>query len=697
MKRLRWVLLAVIAVLVAFTLLWFRSSAVRWRGQIVARKLAGRVDDATWVELFRLMRPGAGYDLTKVITDDQSVTATLGNPFWYPEDRQRGAEIFRQRCSICHGMDAKGAEARGPSLVVAADFRDGASDWAIFKNVRDGIPRAGMPPSGLKERETWQVIAFVRQLQTEAERGGTGEEATESPRRKVNVSSADIVAAQNNEREWLTYSRTLNGWRFSPSSQINTSNVSRLRLLWVKQYETDEPKVETTPLVVDGVMYLTEPPASVLALDSRTGALLWRYTRDVPGKLPLCCGRVNRGVAIFGGSVFFATLDARLVALSASDGKPRWETQLANPADGYSITVAPLAVGENIVVGVAGGEYGIRGFLSAVEPATGKEKWRFWTVPGPGQPGHETWAGDSWRTGGAPTWTTGSYDPSLDLLYWGVGNPSPPFSGDDREGDNLYSNSVIALKGATGELAWHFQFTPHDERDWDSNQTPILTELVIKGSRRQVLCWANRNGFYYVLDRTTGDFLTGVPFVKQSWAQGLDGRGRPIEASGGRPTPAGAVITPGGAGGTNWQPPAFHPGLGRFFVHASESVGIISKLLPGRVRRAKGEVVMASGEVIRQYEPYVRALDAATGRREWEYRSPRSKGLSGTSGLLVTGGDLVSGGSDGTFFALDARSGRELWKIALGGGSWAPPITFELDGTQVIAVSAGRSIFLFGL
>jgi alcohol dehydrogenase (cytochrome c) len=388
------------------------------------------------------------------------------------------------------------------------------------------------------------------------------------------------------------------------------------------------------------------------------------------------------------------SIDAHLIALNAADGTVSWDRKVANASDGYSITAAPLAVGDLVIVGIAGGEFGVRGFLAAYAADTGREVWRFNTVPGPGEVGHDSWAGDSWKTGGAPTWVTGAYDPALDLVYWGVGNPAPVFSGDGRGGDNLYSNSVIALSAGTGKLAWYFQFTPHDEHDWDSNQTPILTELNVGGEPRRVICWANRNGFYYVLDRATGKFLAGAAFVKQTWAKGLDASGRPIEADGGRPTATGALVYPGVAGGTNWQSPAFHPGLGLVFIPATEGASVFTKSMP--VKHEPGQIFVASGGNNREIEPMIKAVGAATGEKKWEYRPPRAPS-GGRSGLLATAPGLVFGASEGHLFALEAASGKELWTVDLGGFTAAAPITFTIDDQQVIAVSAGRAVFLFGL
>jgi alcohol dehydrogenase (cytochrome c) len=394
--------------------------------------------------------------------------------------------------------------------------------------------------------------------------------------------------------------------------------------------------------------------------------------------------------------VYLATLDAQLIALEAQTGVVRWQREIARPEDGYTMTVAPLTFGDTVVVGPSGGEYGIRGFIAAYDAATGKNRWRFNTIPGPGERGHETWHNDAWRTGGGPTWVTGSYDAELDLLYWGVGNPSPDFQGDLRPGDNLYTNSVVALRGATGELVWHFQFTPHDEHDWDSNQTPILTELEIDGRMRRVICWANRNGFYYVLDAETGEFLRGTAFVRQNWTAGLDRHGRPIPIENGDVSAAGRRTYPGVGGGTNWYPAAYDPVRELVFVHANERGSIFTQTPAEDVERNVGGFYLASGAA-NSDEPMlsVRALNAATGEIQWEYQEAPPTAADGVSGLLATAGGVVFGATGGYVVALDSSSGRELWRQFLGGNTQAPPISFSLDGRQVVAVWGGRALFLF--
>lgn len=682
-------MLTFVALLVVATAVGLAVDATRWRLFLIGRKLRGDVREVTWGELLRMIGPGSHYYLRPVISEGRSVNGAIQNPFNAAGDAEEGGKIFRARCSPCHGQDGVGD--RGPPLNRPA-YTHGNADWVVFRMIERGIAETGMPRSGLDEKQIWQVIAFLRTRQNEAAGGSRPEVAS---RLQIQVTPEQLVAAPSHPDEWLTHARTYDGWRYSPLAEITTANVGKLRLRWAHQLATNDPIIEATPLVAGGAMFVSEPPSGVVALDARTGNTIWRFGRDLPINMSLCCGRVNRGVALLGNTVFVGTLDAHLVALDAATGNPRWETRVADATEGYSITVAPLAVGDLVIVGVSGGEFGIRGFLAAYAAGTGKQVWRFDTVPGPGEPGHDTWEGDSWKTGGGPTWVTGAYDPELDLVYWGVGNPAPIYSGLGRKGDNLYTNSVIALARRTGRLAWHFQFSPHDEHDWDSNQTPILADLPAPGGKRKAIAWANRNGFYYVLDRATGEFLHGTPFVKQTWARGLDEHGRPIPADGAVPTRKGALVYPGVAGGTNWQSAAFHPGLGLVFVPATEGASIFTTSPPEK--HEPGALFVASGATTEEFEPMVKALDAATGDRRWEYKPPRTRGVGGRSGLLATAGDLVFGACEGQLFALDARTGSEMWRVGLGGMTSAAPISFSLDGHQVIAVAGGRAVFVFEL
>ena len=442
-------------------------------------------------------------------------------------------------------------------------------------------------------------------------------------------------------------------------------------------------------------MFVTESPSNVVALDAATGRQYWRYEHDLPDDLRICCGRNNRGVAILGETLFMSTLDAHLVAIDARTGNLVWDTEVADHEAGYSKTAAPLIVKDQVVTGIAGGEFGIRGFLDSYDAVTGELEWRTDTIPGPDHPDNRTWAGDSWRTGGSPTWITGSFDPDLNLVYWGTGNPGPDWNGDVRMGDNLYADSALALDADTGEMAWYFQFTPHDVHDWDAIQVPILADIEYEGETRKVMMWANRNAFYYTLDRETGEFLVGKPFAKQTWASGLDENGRPIRLPDTFPTPEGVVVSPPIGGGTNWWSPAYSPRTGLFYVNAFD--GEQEFFIRDEEYEEGNEYTGGGGQQvlpIDHYQSAIRAIDPATGDRRWEFPiAPRS-----TSGLLTTAGDLVFGGTvDGYFFALDAVSGQELWHMTVGSRVHSAPLTYAVDGKQYVTIAAGNVVFTFGL
>ncbi|HXV62300.1 MAG TPA: PQQ-binding-like beta-propeller repeat protein, partial [Vicinamibacteria bacterium] len=391
------------------------------------------------------------------------------------------------------------------------------------------------------------------------------------------VSYERLLGDETEPENWLTYSGGYFSHRYSRLDQIQASNVTRLRVEWVHQVETMQV-LETNPIVADGIMYITEPPSDVVALDLRTGRPFWSYRHKLATTADkICCGPDNRGVALLDGRVYIGTIDARLVALDARSGGVLWDVEVANPESGYSITSAPLAIKDKIVTGIAGGEYGIRGFLDAYDAKTGKRAWRFYTIPAPGEPGNETWGNDSWRTGGSPTWVTGAFDPGLNLVYWGTGNPAPDWNGDLRPGDNLYSDSVVALDADSGELRWYFQFTPHDTHDWDACQTPILVDADWEGQRRRLMLWANRNGFYYVLDRETGEFLRAREFSKQTWAEGLDEHGRPIVLPGSDPTEEGTLVFPSCCATANWWPSSYSPRTGLYYAAAVDGGAVYYK------------------------------------------------------------------------------------------------------------------------
>jgi alcohol dehydrogenase (cytochrome c) len=520
-----------------------------------------------------------------------------------------------------------------------------------------------------------------------------------------------LLNAAAEPHNWLTYSGTYDSQRHSLLRQVRPANVTELELKWVHQAQSLE-SFETTPLVVDGIMYLTEAPNTAVALDAATGRHFWRYQYDPSTDSRPCCGRVNRGLAILGDKVFMATIDAKLIAIDATNGQPVWTKTIADPAEGYAMTLAPLAIKDKIIVGVAGGEYGIRGFISAYAAETGEEAWRFYTIPAPGEPGFETWehGGDAWQHGGASVWLTGSYDADLDLTYWGIGNPGPDWNPAQRPGDNLYSDSVVALDPDTGALEWYFQFTPNDDYDYDAVQIPVLANVPGNDATSgKHMLWGNRNGFFYVLDRTTGEFVRGKPFVKVNWASGLDERGRPIET----PQPAETVTYPGVQGGTNWYSPSFSPSTGLFYVSAWENYGSIFRpqeveYIPGRqfVGGFPGGPIPGAANIpgIRRGpinnwtdaigNGAVLALDPRTGEQRWRFPTTDVS----SSGILTTATDLLFTGSrEGYFYALDARSGELLWRASVGGQGANGPMSYAVDGTQYVAVASGNGLFVFGL
>ena len=524
------------------------------------------------------------------------------------------------------------------------------------------------------------------------------------------VTSDRLVGAAQEPQNWLTYNGSYSSNRHSALRQIAPENVKNLEQKWVFQGQVIG-NWEATPLVVDGIMYVTQRPNDVVALDAKTGRAFWTYRYNTPTDQKACCGANNRGVAILGDRLFMGTLDAHLVAIDAKLGRPLWDIVVADYTQGYSLTLAPLVIKDKVIVGVGGGEYGIRGFVAAYDAATGKEAWRFNTIPGPGEPGHETWEGDAWKTGGGPVWITGSYDPILNLTYWGVGNPGPDWNPDQRRGDNLYSDSVIALNPDTGKLKWHFQFTPNDGYDYDAVQIPVLADVTWNGTPIKLILWANRNGFYYALDRETGKFLVGRPFVKVNWASGLDEKGRPIQT----PPKPGELVWPGNQGGTNWYPPTYSPRTGLFYLSAWENYATRYRreevaYQPGRVFvggtfTVAGPVPNAPGMPTLRRGPLntwteamgtgaVIALDPKTGEQKWKFAMNDVT----DSGLLTTASDLLfTGGREGYFQALDARTGSLLWRASLGGQIVAGPMTYQVDGKQYVATIAGQNLVAFAL
>jgi alcohol dehydrogenase (cytochrome c) len=528
-----------------------------------------------------------------------------------------------------------------------------------------------------------------------------------------------LLHADREPHNWLSYSGNYFGHRHSPLSQITRTNVKYLQLKWsyhplYAKNSNAQNKMENTPLVVDGIMY-TGTALEAVALDAVTGRQYWKLARALDPKAYYNAYEVNKGMAIAGDTLFWATVDCHLLAIDVKTGKVIWDKVLADFKKGYQYNVAPLVIRDMVLLGPATNEAGANCWVAAYDIKTGKEIWRFNTAPSSAdEPEAKTWTGDSWKHGGSPIWNGGSYDPETNLTFWGTGNPNPGWNGDTRTpADNLYSDSVIALDADTGKLKWYYQFTPGDEYDWDSTQVPVLVDMPWQGKPRKLMLWANRNGFFYVLDRVSGQFLTARAFVYQTWNDGFDESGRPIKNPKFWPKPMGGiVVNPGTQGGTNWYPPSYSPRTGLFYIPTWENSGGRSAKYPAgeweEGKRYTGSTpppgtVVTGGRASRPPATYrkeeegygaIRALDPKTGEKKWDFKMVNYT----ESGVLSTAGDLVfGGGMDGTFVALDAKTGELLWHVNLGGPNASGPISYAVDGKQYIVGTGQGSMFVFAL
>ena len=497
--------------------------------------------------------------------------------------------------------------------------------------------------------------------------------------------------------KWLTFGGNLANHRFSPLAQITPDNVQRLQPKWMFQTAT-VGNFETTTLLRDNVLYVTGPLNVAWAIDARSGRQIWRYKRELPlTGLTACCGLVNRGFGILGDKLFMTTLDAHLLALDAKTGTVVWDATLEDYKSGYAATIAPIIARDKVIVGVAGGEYGIRGFLEAYDANTGKRAWRLYTVPGPGEPGNNSWSGDSWKRGGAGIWTTGAYDPELNLLYYGTGNPGPDYHSGSREGDNLYSDSILAVDADSGKLRWHYQFTPHDVHDYDATQVPVLADLTINGQPRKTVMFANRNGFFYTLDRTNGRLLVAKTYVNTTWAKEIDAQGRPLLLPGQTPDEKGEFTCPDALGATNFWQPSFDPRSQLFFVTTREACatfyGFETPFVSGQ-RFTGGAQQLANRADNRPYGA-IRAIDPKSVEVKWEFRMPTPS----RAGILTTASNLLfSGDNEGNIFALDSRNGKQLWRYQLGANlHGTSPIAYMVDGREYILVPSGTTLTAWAL
>ncbi len=615
------------------------------------------------------------------------------DPSRAPEDEGRRAGIGVVNVTLKDGTKVRGVRRNEDTFSLQLTDVAGKLHLLDKTNISERRDEpTSLMPAGYAQRltaaERQNLVAFLK-----VQQGRDFAETIQAPAVPGGLTYERIRNSASEPHNWLTYWGDYGGKHFTTLSQINAANVKSLQARWAVQMPGDTV-LQSTPIVVDGIMYTAGMPGQVFALDARTGLQIWKYQRPQKVVNTFESNRFNRGVAVLGNRVFFGTLDAALVALDARTGRPLWETQVANTMEGYSITVSPLAVKDKIIVGVAGGEHGIRGFLDAYDAATGKRVWRFNTVPGPGEFGHETWKGDSWKLGGAPTWLTGSYDPELDTIYWATGNPGPDMDGEIRKGDNLFSCSVVALDPQTGQRKWHYQFTPNDSHDWDANQDLVLADQMIDGKPRKLLLQANRNGFFYVLDRTNGKLLLGKNYVRQTWNQGFEADGRPKVIPNSDSTPEGRVVFPTLVGGTNWQSPSYDRSTGLLYVvyndGAQRFIREKSTYEPGKAYWG-GRAMPAGDAPI----PGIKAIDTATGTTKWDYRL--SQGSLGAGVLATSTGLLFSATAEGNLIALESGTGKYLWRVQTGAAIGSSPMSYAVDGKQFIAVSAGQVLYSFAL
>jgi alcohol dehydrogenase (cytochrome c) len=625
-----------------------------------------------------------------------------------------GQKLFETTCGRCHGADGEGGE-MGPAIVSRIGSRD---DAQLADLIHKGLPGRGMPPSNVSAEEMPVLTRYLRRLARQAER---------APQERLKVTTTDgkvldgLVLNQGfedlqlrtddkrvhllrraagqrfrevtSEKDWPGYNGDPGGNRYTTLPEITPANVGRLTAKWSFSLP-NTGRLQLTPVVAGGIMYV---PATneCYALDAGTGRQIWHFRR---ARTQGTATDVNRGVAVAGDRVFMVTDHAHLLALNRFTGDVIWEIETADFRKSYFASSAPLTVGSLVVSGIGGGEHGTRGFVAAYDQATGKEAWRFWTVPKPGEPGSETWQGAGIEHGGAPTWFTGTYDTATDTVYWPTGNPSAEYYGDDRKGDNLYSDCILALDAKTGKLKWYYQFTPHDLWDWDATETPVLIDAQWEGKPRKLLLHANRNGFFYVFDRTDGKLLLAKPFVRNlTWATGIGADGRPMKTPNQEPSPEGTRVCPSQDGATNWFSPSYNPSTGLYYVQTFEKCSVYSKAEPGEWKPGKtylgGTQKRAPGQ---KAERILKAIDIRTGKVQWELPQPGpAESWGGT--LSTSTGLVIFGEEGGALMAADAASGKPLWRFETNQTWKASPMVYQFDGHEYIAVAAGSNILAFGL
>ena len=657
-----------------------------------------------------------------------------------------GRTPFENRCGVCHGGDGNGGE-YAPGMVAQLAMR---TDAQLATLIREGLPGRGMPGSpNITDAEIGELTRFLRTL-TPGARGATGSPAVAAPEAQAGAGGArgtgggrgaapvrkmryeladgrtiegtpinhaltdDIQLRTDDGRvqllrkagsryrvvtskvDWPIYDGSPTGNRFSALKEINKSTVGRLAPKWIYTIQNSN-RLEMTPVVVEGIMYVTGTN-ECYALDAGNGREIWRFQRPrTQGLVGNAAGNINRGVAVANDRVFMVTDHAHLIALNRFSGDLIWDIEMADWRQNYNATSAPLIVGDLVVSGTAGGEQGVRGFVAAYDQSTGKEAWRFWTVPKRGEPGSETWVGAGIDHPGGVTWMTGVYDPELRLVYWTTGNPSPDYNGDDRLGDNLYASSVVALDAGTGQLKWHYQFTPHNVWDWDAQQPTVLVDTTLDGQRRKLLVQASRNGFFYVLDRTNGKLLIAKPFVRSlTWAREIGADGRPVLVPGKVPTPEGTTICPSSHGASNWYSASYNPSTGLYYVQTLENCNIFVKNVSewAAGRSYMGGSTRQSPEGANQ--KILRAIDVKTGKIVWEL--PQTGPGQARGGTLATAGELVFFCDDqDRFMAVDASTGKPVWQFPFNGTFRASPMTYQFDEKQYVAIASGSNVVVFGL
>ena len=636
-----------------------------------------------------------------------------------------GEESYRTRCALCHGGNAAGSDRAGSILATL----DASGPAQLARIITEGVPSRGMPGIEIPDEELTPLIAYLKELAAAAPPAARDPRAPQPRAASIPLAGGDALegtvlnesgfdaqfrtaggdivllrregdayreAAIEPYVDWPSYHGSYTGNRHSPLDQIDRDNIGGLSMQWFFPIP-DMPMIEGTPVVIAGVMYVTAVN-QVYALDAATGREIWRYAQPRTEGLVGDPGiGLNRGVAVGGDLVFSVTDHAHVIALDRFTGELVWDTEMDDYREHYGAVVAPLVVGDLVIAGISAGDTGLRGFLDAYYAETGERAWRFWTIPAPGEPGSETWGDpEVLRRGCGATWLTGSYDAELDLLYWATGNPCPDMNGDRRPGDNLYTNSVVALRPQTGEMVWYFQFTPHDTHDWDAQEPLLLIDEEFRGRPRRLLIQGNRNGFFYVLDRTNGQFLLGEPFVNQTWAEGLDDSGRPIVLPESFPTEEGTVTCPAIYGATNWWSSSYHPGTGLFYMMALESCNTYTKT---DEEWQRGRNWMGGTTWLPEGAPnqkFIRALDIQTGRTVWSYA--QSGEARTFSGVLSTDGDVVFfGENSGAFAALDAQSGEPIWHRQINQEWRASPMTYMVGARQYVAIASRLGFWAFAL